>query len=141
MWCSVIFTCLFEIPPSPIIIPINSASSTLFFGLSIEKGRNSDNGLNFPSLFHHSNHRFLLRVSLTGTRPYFAITAIAPFFPAFLTCLYLFLIRKFLGTGFLIFLQRVCKHASCMANFSRLQSRMVRVEHAHKRAISGTESF
>src|SRR3989344_1951779 len=123
-------------PPSPITIPINSASSESLLGFLIGRGRRRGFAVDLPSDCHHVRQARFRCTSSTGNRPYFACTARAPFNPALRVCAYLSRVETVIGIGLLVRLERSRAHSFCIANFSRRQSHMVRGEHAHMRAIS-----
>src|SRR3989344_2609904 len=128
-------------PPSPITIPINSASSTSLLGFLIGRGRRRGFAVNLPSDCPHARQPRSRRTSSIGNRPYFACTARAPFNPAFRVCAYLSRRETVIGIGTLARLERSRAQSFCIANFSRRQSQIVRGEHLHMRAISRKGSF
>ena len=113
----------------------------LFFGLRMGLAWNSGLISNLPFLSHKFFHLCLRCYSSTGMRPYFAMTARAPFWPAARVWAYLSRMKNPLGRGICICLQRACTQESCIGNFSFLQSRIERSEHSQMRAISLTEDF
>src|SRR3989344_449846 len=128
-------------PPSPITRPRNSARSTPFFGLRIGFAWSSGLISNLLFVSHQFCHLCLRCFSSTGMRPYFAMTARAPFWPAARVWAYLSRMKNPLGRGICICLQRACTQESCIGNFSFLQSRIERSEHPQMRAISLTEDL